>query len=667
MSKSWQMEALMLICAILLSHIVYIYSGECLARLRLRLRLRREQLAGSGSAGSTTRTEQEELKIPEDEGTPENRYTIKWERYNMATGMWEPRTDYGTGLKHKSLFTATHRIFPRSPEGLPFAGKFDFTEIQVHSAALVGVLRQELKEATTSEVVDHLTVLLKYIDELFAPTKAKLDRLLKDNVISYALLWAIFSPARETFVAAVDEYTDEVFAFKLKSCHYQTRGDPACVISGTQIVWNGSRFVRTDVAVGIPEFKGMQEIPSLAVYPLTDNGREELTERGRISVSLSRVAFQFYSGNLIQVSGVGHERQIIRLRAEGRAVIDAKGFKNLNPSENIWERGDGFVPLPPASPFEDEGMRPDRKQARFADKVAEDELCLLPPYVLGFSLVLRQWGRMQVDKFSDVVFSEDAYESLVLNPSHKDLIKSLVAQNSKIARKKAEKPEDKDAQNSVEDLVAGKGGGFVMVLHGNPGTGKTLTAEATAELLQVPLYAIGAGELGVHADELERRLRDALDVGLSWGAVVLIDEADVFLEERGVRDVYRNSMVSVFLRLLEYHSGILILTTNRIRTVDPAFLSRFSLALTYPDLDETKRTTIWSTFLKRAGARIEEGTKPPRDASGAISAAFLNQLSQKPFNGRSIKNVVRTAAALAQSKGVPLSEEHLSTVGTHWF
>lgn len=54
-------------------------------------------------------------------------------------------------------------------------------------------------------------------------------------------------------------------------------------------------------------------------------------------------------------------------------------------------------------------------------------------------------------------------------------------------------------------------------------------------------------------------------------------------------------MVSVFLRLLEYHSGVLFLTTNRvseavelevnptltlrlqIRTVDEAFLSRFSM------------------------------------------------------------------------------------------
>lgn len=49
-------------------------------------------------------------------------------------------------------------------------------------------------------------------------------------------------------------------------------------------------------------------------------------------------------------------------------------------------------------------------------------------------------------------------------------------------------------------------------------------------------------------------------------AVVLLDEADVFLEERDVRDLNRNALVSVFLRALEYYEGILILTSNRVGT-----------------------------------------------------------------------------------------------------
>jgi hypothetical protein len=36
-----------------------------------------------------------------------------------------------------------------------------------------------------------------------------------------------------------------------------------------------------------------------------------------------------------------------------------------------------------------------------------------------------------------------------------------------------------------------------------------------------------------------------------WGAVVLIDEADVFLEKRGTVSIQRNAIVSIFLRQLE--------------------------------------------------------------------------------------------------------------------
>lgn len=54
--------------------------------------------------------------------------------------------------------------------------------------------------------------------------------------------------------------------------------------------------------------------------------------------------------------------------------------------------------------------------------------------------------------------------------------------------------------------------------------GKTLTAEAVAELLHRPLYVQGAGDLGVDAHTLEIRLRDTLEIARVWRAVVLIDE-----------------------------------------------------------------------------------------------------------------------------------------------
>jgi len=52
--------------------------------------------------------------------------------------------------------------------------------------------------------------------------------------------------------------------------------------------------------------------------------------------------------------------------------------------------------------------------------------------------------------------------------------------------------------------------------------------------------------------------------------VLLLDEADVFLYQRGSNDVMRNALVSIFLRQLEYYQGILFLTTNMIAQCDMA-------------------------------------------------------------------------------------------------
>lgn len=104
----------------------------------------------------------------------------------------------------------------------------------------------------------------------------------------------------------------------------------------------------------------------------------------------------------------------------------------------------------------------------------------------------------------------------------------------------------------------------IAVLHGPPGTGKTLTAEGISELLKCPLYMASAGELGTDSRFLEHELQKILDICHTWGAILLLDEADVFLEKRNMQDIHRNALVSIFLRQLEYFQGILFLTTNRV-------------------------------------------------------------------------------------------------------
>ena len=116
-----------------------------------------------------------------------------------------------------------------------------------------------------------------------------------------------------------------------------------------------------------------------------------------------------------------------------------------------------------------------------------------------------------------------------------------------------------DAQRddpAVTDLVEGKGEGTILMLFGPPGCGKTLTAEAMAEALHVPLYVVSMGELGVTPEALESRLTAILRLCSQWHALVLIDEAEMLLEKRAAGDVVRNALVCVMLRILEFYQNI---------------------------------------------------------------------------------------------------------------
>ena len=95
--------------------------------------------------------------------------------------------------------------------------------------------------------------------------------------------------------------------------------------------------------------------------------------------------------------------------------------------------------------------------------------------------------------------------------------------------------------------------------------------------------------------ELERNLRLILGRTKTFRAVLLLDEADMFVEARTTQNLQRNALVSIFLRELEYYRGILFLTTNLAQTFDHAFQFRIHLSIMYTDLDAPARER-WRAF-----------------------------------------------------------------------
>jgi SpoVK/Ycf46/Vps4 family AAA+-type ATPase len=197
----------------------------------------------------------------------------------------------------------------------------------------------------------------------------------------------------------------------------------------------------------------------------------------------------------------------------------------------------------------------------------------------------------------------------------------------------------------TSDFVPTKGRGQILLLHGKPGVGKTTAAECVAELTQRPLLAITCGDLGTSSRDVDKELTRWLRLGALWNAVLLFDEADIFLEARMQGDIERNSLVSVFLRALEYYQGLIFLTTNRVGMFDEAIISRVHAIMHFPDLTDTYRRRIWDTSFRKLK---KERSDIEADLSVYDYAYRDPELIALSWNGREIRNAFNTMVALAR-------------------
>ena len=160
-------------------------------------------------------------------------------------------------------------------------------------------------------------------------------------------------------------------------------------------------------------------------------------------------------------------------------------------------------------------------------------------------------------------------------------------------------------------------------------------AECIADYVKRPLLSLTCSDIGVKPDEIERNLMRWFKIAESWGAIMLVDEADIYLEQRQVTDVSRNHLVAGFLRALDYYKGILFLTTNRVGTFDEAFISRIHVIIHYPDFTDEERDRVWWTFF---GKLEEDRGATMRITQSAKDYTQSKELRDLRWNGREIRN-----------------------------
>jgi hypothetical protein len=273
--------------------------------------------------------------------------------------------------------------------------------------------------------------------------------------------------------------------------------------------------------------------------------------------------------------------------------------------------------------------------------IQTDHIIVFPPTIKGYTLYDKRWLDLQVDGITEVVWNKEAFKRLVMEQDTKELIQTLVS-----LRLESQKP----------DLISGKSNGLVFLLHGGPGTGKTFTAKSVAELAEKPLYQITWVNIGTTAEVAESYFESVLSLGKAWGCVVLLDEADLFLEQWTPEHPARSAFTAVLLKVLKSYDGLLILTSHRVDRFDEAFMSCIQVSLHYNGLTADQRMKIWQKFFERL-KELEEDRIDFDDLQD-----HLVEIAQNEMNGRQIRNAIRVALQLAKYKGESLNYGFLNHV-----
>jgi hypothetical protein len=549
-----------------------------------------------------------------------------------------------------------------------------------------GKLEMETKPCDEETAYD-ISVLLRLLSGMYrvkvVPT---LTSLLLDPKpkIEYSSLWILFRPG--TFVYAKQANLLQA-SKKRGSRSSKNQGENkeyvACVVVAWRYqdkevtskdkfrqldrfemeLWNieydGNTFQRMAYDTVITKFDGFKHLQDLSIVPSQyydkfDKGilRQRLEQRGRkyLSIVKESAAFRTYRNR--------------RSGYEGQVIVDPESYRHYEKFDHYAENeddfnfaeemyntlnqlelqttGQGAVRVEYTTPMTGgavlDGGRKFDELTTFEPHNSEsfarrNELCLLlPPTVQGFGLDNKSWMVFEVEDLSDEPPKSSQNqldtELVLVSDADKEALRTVL-------------PRGKTAIASPSDFVDGKGEGKVFLLYGGPGTGKTLTVECLANDTERPLLRLTAQDVGL-ASQSESHLRKWFALAARWHAILLIDEADLFLEQRKEGDIQWNSLSTVFLRTMEYYKGILFLTTNRPGHIDDSFISRITCPIEYPELSLQTKEMIIERFV----TRFEETN------SISVAPEAIRHLVEhcQDLNGRQIRNVLQNAVAYAENK-----------------
>ncbi|KAF5234500.1 hypothetical protein FAUST_7588 [Fusarium austroamericanum] len=443
---------------------------------------------------------------------------------------------------------------------------------------------REMWENQNEEAANHIRHLILHMWETFASEIRHFNDLkllaVSEPSLQHKHLWMLFRPGDLVYVRA-----DEPWVFRLDKMILSGKN---WVFHGIDIDYNGTKFGYSEIIECIEYYEGLKPLKELYITTFDRlpedeklNKREMLISRGRKFVAIHGKRHLWFEDGPGKSSGW----------MKTRIMADHIGWYNSNSGCQVFLRDD----------------KKKYKPEEALESLTEEEFMICYTHVSGYSLRENKWGRFHIDDIQEITFDSTAFNDLILPKDQKAQLLSLVGVHE-------------DDGFSFDDLIKGKGKGMTFLLYGEPGLGKTLTAESVADYCKKPLVRLDAGTLGTSPKSVEKGLRNAFRLAERWHALLLLDEADVYLEQRKSRNLTHNGVISG-------------------NAFDTAFISRIHLAIYYPPLTRLSRSKLLYNFL----AQIS-----PESAKALKLDGTLREIAKEKLNGRQIKNIVRTACALAR-------------------
>ncbi|RYC63068.1 hypothetical protein CHU98_g3163 [Xylaria longipes] len=398
------------------------------------------------------------------------------------------------------------------------------------------------------------------------------------------------------------------------------------------IDFDGLTYGIVDEVFIFKPYEGEVDIRSLQAYPIEFATDHTLLDRGEKFLQLTRVSHKQYEG---LTTGPNREEinspviVDVKLAFEGDQNLEIK-VPELRSRSNLWLNPtrlnyciyDVLRQPSCSNPWCHDGRCNGNfypsLQRHMQYTIKSEAKLILEEYENP-----NQGGSAERKRFRHLMEIKDVgqdseWKNLFLPPGHQVMVQAMVETHTS----------DKEGRKGM-DLIRGK--------------------ECVAAHTKRPLYPITCGDIGYNAEDVERNMETHFKLAHRWGCVLLLDEADVLLAKRD-----RNGLVSVFLLILEYYSGILFLTTNRVGAIDDAFRSRLHLTLYYPKLTKDQINHIFThNFARIADINVDRKKKGLPEFEYTDTEDKILKWARKNYktlrwNGRQIRNAFQTVLALSE-------------------